>query len=104
MEKHRPIEEIVTELLKALGQDPETDDNIKDTPKRYAKALQFLTSGYTTCPEEVVGSGIFQEDHDEMVIVKNISFYSLCEHHLLPFCGQVTLFNSSQKDSYWLHS
>jgi GTP cyclohydrolase I len=86
----RPIEDIVSELLMALGHNPELDDNIKDTPKRYAKALQFLTSGYSTCPQEEVGSGIFQEDHDEMVIVKDIPFYSLCEHHLLPFCGRVT--------------
>ena len=74
-------------LLKEIGEDP-TRDGLLDTPKRAAKALQYLTRGYEQDLEEVVNGAIFDSDNDQMVIVKDIEVYSMCEHHLLPFIGK----------------
>jgi GTP cyclohydrolase I len=76
-----------TEILKELGEDVNRD-GLKDTPKRAAKAMQFLTRGYHQTIDDVVNNAIFESDNDDMVIVKNIELYSLCEHHLLPFIGK----------------
>ena len=76
----------VTDLLYAIGEDP-CRDGLLDTPKRVAKAYQELVSGYTTDPVELVNNALFELDYDEMVIVSPIDYYSLCEHHLLPFVG-----------------
>ena len=71
-----------------MGEDP-TREGLLDTPKRADKALRFLTSGYQTSVADVVGKALFTADCDEMVVIKDIEFYSLCEHHLLPFFGKM---------------
>ena len=74
-------------MLGHLGEDP-SREGLLDTPKRVEKALKFLTSGYTTDVDTVLNNALFTVDYNEMVIVKDIDFYSLCEHHLLPFFGR----------------
>lgn len=86
MNLHR-LEEIVGEILGIVGEDPEREGLLR-TPKRVAAAWEFLTGGYSMSVEEVLNNAIFEERYDEMVIVKDIDFYSLCEHHLLPFFGK----------------
>jgi GTP cyclohydrolase I len=82
------VQGLVTDLLSEIGEDPNREGLIS-TPKRVAKAYEFLTSGYKMDIDKVLNNAIFSERYDEMVIVKNIDFYSLCEHHLLPFYGKV---------------
>jgi GTP cyclohydrolase I len=74
-------------IIKATGEDPNRE-GLKDTPKRAAKALNYLTCGYHHNINEIVNGALFTSDIDEIVIVKNIELYSLCEHHLLPFIGK----------------
>ncbi len=74
-------------LLTEIGENPERD-GLKKTPERAARAMQFLTKGYHEDLAEIINGAIFESDNDEMVIVKNIELYSLCEHHLLPFIGK----------------
>ena len=81
------IEKAYADIIRAVGEDLGRD-GLLDTPKRAAKAMQFLTHGYEQSLNEVVNGAIFESDSDEMVIVKNIEMYSLCEHHMLPFIGQ----------------
>lgn len=81
------MEEIFRKLLKAVGEDPERQ-GMKGTPKRTARAYQFLTKGYTQDIDKVINGAIFASDNDEMIIVKDIEMYSMCEHHLLPFFGK----------------
>ncbi len=83
-----PIEELVASLLVELGEDPDRQ-GLRATPDRVARAMRELTNGYGVKPEEVVADAIFDQDYDEMVVVKDIPFYSLCEHHMLPFFGRV---------------
>src|SRR5205809_2033799 len=82
------IAELIESLLVELGEDPDRQ-GLKATPGRVSRAMRELTNGYGVRPEEVVAGAVFDQDYDEMVIVKDISFYSLCEHHMLPFFGQV---------------
>lgn len=74
-------------ILELLGEDPSRDGLLK-TPDRAAKAMQFITQGYQANPLEILQSALFDEDHSEMIIVKDIELYSMCEHHLLPFFGR----------------
>lgn len=75
-------------ILSLLGED-NTREGLIDTPERVAKAMQFLTKGYCEDPEAILRKALFKEDYSQMVIVKDIDFYSLCEHHMLPFWGKV---------------
>ncbi len=81
------MQDLVKNLLAALGEDPERE-GLVNTPKRVEKALRFLTSGYNADIDEVLNNALFSVDYSEMVIVKDIDFYSLCEHHMLPFFGK----------------
>ena len=81
------MQELIRQLLLALGEDP-AREGLRDTPKRVEKALTFLTSGYDADIDTVLNGALFTVDYSEMVIVKDIDFYSLCEHHLLPFFGK----------------
>jgi GTP cyclohydrolase IA len=81
------MQELVRQLLAELGEDP-AREGLLNTPRRVEKALRFLTSGYTADVDTVLNNALFTVDYNEMVIVKDIDFYSLCEHHLLPFFGR----------------
>jgi GTP cyclohydrolase I len=80
-------QEIYAELLTRLGEDP-TRDGLLKTPERVEKSMDFLTRGYTQSVEEVLHNALFDVDYDEMVMVRDIEFYSMCEHHMLPFFGK----------------
>src|SRR5690349_21022902 len=82
------MQELIRRLLAELGEDP-AREGLLDTPKRVEKALRFLTSGYSADVDAVLNNALFTVDYNEMVIVKDIDYYSLCEHHLLPFFGKV---------------
>ena len=81
------IEKDVLHILQAMGEDP-THEGLVDTPKRVAKSYEFLTRGYRQNLEEVVNGALFEAESDDMVIVRDIEFFSLCEHHMLPFFGR----------------
>lgn len=81
------MQDLIRQLLAELGEDP-TREGLVNTPKRVEKALRFLTGGYDANVDEVLNGALFTVDYSEMVIVKDIDFYSLCEHHLLPFFGK----------------
>ena len=85
-----PLEELETlarRMLATLGEDPERE-GLVDTPKRVAESLVYLTEGYGADPRQVVGSALYEHEGDDLVTVRDIPFYSLCEHHLLPFFGR----------------
>jgi len=81
------MQDLIRQLLAELGENP-AREGLRDTPKRVEKALKFLTSGYTADVDSVINNALFTVDYNEMVIVKDIDFYSLCEHHMLPFFGK----------------
>jgi GTP cyclohydrolase I len=87
-EQPRELEGLIHQVLLRLGEDPERPGLLR-TPARIANALSFLTSGYQQTVEDVVEGAVFPDDCDEMVVVKDVEFYSQCEHHMLPFFGRV---------------
>ncbi|MFQ5571929.1 MAG: GTP cyclohydrolase I FolE [Rhodothermales bacterium] len=86
-EKTGLIADRVVDILAAIGEDPDREGLVK-TPERVAKAYQFLTQGYKVDPRAILESALFEEDYSEMILVKDIEVYSLCEHHMLPFFGK----------------
>jgi len=81
------MEEQVEQIIRELGEDPDRE-GLRRTPARVARSLRFLTSGYKTSLDDVINGALFHEDHNEMVICRDIDFFSLCEHHMLPFFGR----------------
>lgn len=81
------VENAVREILLQIGEDPERE-GLQDTPDRMARMFEELTLGYKSSPHEIIKEALFEIEYDEMVVVKNIEFYSLCEHHMLPFFGK----------------
>jgi len=85
--KQETIADLVRKMIKLVGEDPERE-GLRKTPERFEKALKFLTSGYHQNAENILNGATFSVCYDEMVVVKDIEFFSLCEHHLLPFFGK----------------
>jgi GTP cyclohydrolase IA len=81
------MEDQIRKILKAIGEDPDREGLLR-TPQRAAQALAYLTRGYAMDPGKVINDALFTEDYEEMIVQKDIDFYSLCEHHLLPFFGK----------------
>jgi len=81
------MEEHIRQILKAIGEDPDRE-GLQKTPQRVAQALSYLTRGYAMDPEKVINDALYTEDYEEMIVQKDIDFYSLCEHHMLPFFGK----------------
>ncbi|MDX1386293.1 MAG: GTP cyclohydrolase I FolE [bacterium] len=81
------MEELIRKVLLELGEDP-AREGLQKTPHRVAKALRYLTEGYAQDPEKIINGARFTENYNEMIVVKDIALYSLCEHHLLPFWGK----------------
>ena len=87
MNKEEEFEQAITKVLELLGEDPKREGLLK-TPSRVVKALKFLTEGYEQDPEEILNQALFTTSNDEMVLVRDIEFYSMCEHHMLPIIGR----------------
>jgi GTP cyclohydrolase I len=82
------FEDLVREIIARIGEDP-SREGLVDTPQRVVKSMEYLTHGYTQQPSDVLNGALFTVDYDEMVIVKDIEMFSMCEHHMLPFFGKV---------------
>ena len=85
-----PIEPLIAQLLKELGEDPGRNGLLR-TPVRVAKAMRFFCTGYSQDPKQILNNALFDVSYDEMVIVKDVDFSTLCEHHLLPFFGRAQI-------------
>ncbi|MDR3163068.1 MAG: GTP cyclohydrolase I FolE [Helicobacteraceae bacterium] len=90
MDRSAHFEKLITDILRLIGEDPKREGLLK-TPSRVRKAFETLTAGYAQHPSEVLGDALFESDGSQMVLVRNIEFYSLCEHHLLPFFGHASV-------------
>lgn len=93
MTDHEKIEEIsnhIEAIIRLIGEDPERE-GLKKTPMRYAKALVYITQGYYQDSTEIIKQAVFEESGSKMVVVKDIEFYSMCEHHILPFFGKISI-------------
>ena len=86
--KNASFEDLVREMIARIGEDPNRE-GLVDTPRRMVKSLEYLTRGYTQQPADVLNGALFTVDYDEMVIVKDVEMFSMCEHHMLPFFGKV---------------
>ena len=86
----KALSNLYSQVITELGEDVNRE-GLLETPKRAAKAMQFLTSGYDTSLEEIVNNAVFASDNDEMVVISGIEMYSMCEHHMLPFIGKVSI-------------
>jgi GTP cyclohydrolase I len=86
----KALSNLYSQVITELGEDVNRE-GLQETPKRAAKAMQFLTSGYDTSLEEIVNNAVFASDNDEMVVISGIEMYSMCEHHMLPFIGKVSI-------------
>lgn len=87
MNRQEEFEQAITKVLELIGEDPQREGLLK-TPSRVAKALDFLTEGYRQDPKEILSQALFTTSNDEMVLVRDIEFYSMCEHHILPIIGR----------------
>lgn len=87
-ERIKKLAGAVRTILECVGEDPERE-GLRETPERYAKAMLYFTKGYEENVRDLVNGAVFHEDHDELVIVKDIDVFSLCEHHMVPFTGKV---------------
>jgi len=89
-ERIKKLAGAVRTIFECIGEDPERE-GLRETPERYARAMLFFTKGYEENVRDLVNGAVFHEDHDELVIVKDIEVFSLCEHHMVPFTGKVTV-------------
>jgi len=87
MNKEEEFEQAITKVLELIGEDPKREGLLK-TPSRVAKAFKFLTEGYSQDPKEILNQALFSSSNDEMVLLRDIEFYSMCEHHMLPIIGR----------------
>lgn len=90
MAEQTRLEQVVSELLHLIGEDPDRE-GLRKTPARVARALKYLTKGYAEDPKHVINNALFTEDYSEMIVMKDVDFFSLCEHHILPFFGRATI-------------
>ena len=90
MDKNRSFNDAVVTMLNHIGEDPDRE-GLKDTPRRVQKAYEYMCGGYAQDPKAILNQALFSSTNNEMVLVRDIEFYSLCEHHMLPFFGRISV-------------